>query len=846
MDGTASSPEGWDFLGNSLFHLEQIFQNSPVVIFLKDRDGVLKLFSQNFQEFTGLDPHKAQRRKVATFFSPEAQAKIEEEDRQILEEGKSISNILRAFPLSNGNSRWVKIDKVPYRDPDGNIVGVLGFASNVSQMYSKEKATSQINQLLNSFVRVERLLTRSPGLAEFPEFLVQTLVSPASFDAMMVEYKVDPSSEEVWQMAGWIDPDGIPRFGKDRRIGFNPCIRPFIEQEQDSPFKLHKVTPKCPWAKIFPETTSFISPLKYGSKLYGGVCIRLDPTWELDQQVQTLLEQLVSEIGFGLYYLETQSQIEEIQQSLEENQKRFQLALEASNDGIWDWDLRTNKAFFSNRYYTMLGFQPGELEASLETWKMLIHPDDFEPAFQVIQEHIQKKKAAYEVEFRMRTKSGGWKWILGRGQVMERDENGTPIRMVGTHVDISRLKEQERELEAKNEELQTYNEELTTINEEINANNDEIRSINEELEKAYQDQELINNHLQRVLTLMGQVALSETHETNFLDDALDLAMDLVPKARYGNISLFPGDVLELQTWRGHQGEEINKLKIPRAQLQVPSRTTFYRDIHGEDRQQMEPELFQKLMQFVRPTKESIISPILWNTHVVGDIVVEIPASSSDRFNDRDIQIMDRFSQILSVFFRLRKYLESEGKFQKDLILTLVKALEYYDVYTRGHSERVANWSTKLAQVIGLSPKESKMIYWASLMHDIGKIFVPQSVLNKITPLTEEEFQLIKIHPAKSAELIRQVEGMEELSNVIYFHHERFDGRGYPDGIAGENIPLFSRIITIADSFDAMTSQRPYRAALSRKEALAELTRCSGSHFDPKLVTAFIQKVLSSE
>ena len=177
------------------------------------------------------------------------------------------------------------------------------------------------------------------------------------------------------------------------------------------------------------------------------------------------------------------------------------------------------------------------------------------------------------------------------------------------------------------------------------------------------------------------------------------------------------------------------------------------------------------------------------------------------------------------------------------MLTLVKALEYYDEYTRGHSERVAKWSVELAKIMNVSPEGQKKIYYASLMHDIGKIFVQQSVLNKVSPLTEEEFNLIQIHPVKSAELINKVEGMESFSRIVRHHHEKYNGKGYPDGLTRKAIPYFSRIITVADAYDAMTSERPYRRPLSPEEAAKELRRCKGSQFDPTLIDPFIEKVI---
>jgi len=176
------------------------------------------------------------------------------------------------------------------------------------------------------------------------------------------------------------------------------------------------------------------------------------------------------------------------------------------------------------------------------------------------------------------------------------------------------------------------------------------------------------------------------------------------------------------------------------------------------------------------------------------------------------------------------------------VITLTKALEYYDKYTRGHSDRVARYALKIAERLNLDPETTKKIYWAGYLHDIGKIFVPQDILNKPGRFTEEEYSLVKIHPVKSEELVLEIEDLAEIARIIRHHHERWDGKGYPDGLSDDDIPLGSRILEIADAFEAMTSKRPYKRALTLEEAIEELKRCSGTQFDPKLVEIMVSVI----
>lgn len=170
---------------------------------------------------------------------------------------------------------------------------------------------------------------------------------------------------------------------------------------------------------------------------------------------------------------------------------------------------------------------------------------------------------------------------------------------------------------------------------------------------------------------------------------------------------------------------------------------------------------------------------------------------------------------------------------QDLLQVMVAAIEMRDPYTSGHSQRVAQYSKVIAKAIGLSPKEVERVGVAALLHDVGKIDQRfAEILQKPGRLTEEERLIIEEHPVRSAELVAMVNGLQDLVKPVRHHHERWDGGGYPDGLAGEDIPLTSRIIVFADTIDAMTSDRPYRPALGPADVRRELVKHRGKQFDP--------------
>jgi putative two-component system response regulator len=199
-----------------------------------------------------------------------------------------------------------------------------------------------------------------------------------------------------------------------------------------------------------------------------------------------------------------------------------------------------------------------------------------------------------------------------------------------------------------------------------------------------------------------------------------------------------------------------------------------------------------------------------------------------------VELLTRIASLLRV-----KHLTDELERVKNVLFSLVLALEAKDIYTKGHSERVAEWAVRLSRWKGLPQAEQRVAQAAGLLHDIGKMGISEAILLKPGPLTPEEFDQVRAHAVEGERICQPLQFARTLLPAIRHHHERWDGTGYPDRLKGQAIPEEARILAVADAYDAMTSNRPYRPAMSHDEALSNLLRGIGKQWDPDLVEGFI-------
>ncbi len=206
-------------------------------------------------------------------------------------------------------------------------------------------------------------------------------------------------------------------------------------------------------------------------------------------------------------------------------------------------------------------------------------------------------------------------------------------------------------------------------------------------------------------------------------------------------------------------------------------------------------------------------------------------------NDEISELANSFNQMTASLFESRKKLVT---YFYRTVQSLIRTLEAKDPYTRGHAERVADYAGKIALKMGFSQRKLELLREVTMLHDIGKIGIQEGVLNKKEKLTEQDWEEIRKHPVVGEDILRPIFLDKEMLEIVRCHHERYDGKGYPDKIKGENINILTAIVSVADAYDAMTSSRAYRPALSQETAVQELIKNKGSQFNPQVVDVFVQ------
>ena len=239
-------------------------------------------------------------------------------------------------------------------------------------------------------------------------------------------------------------------------------------------------------------------------------------------------------------------------------------------------------------------------------------------------------------------------------------------------------------------------------------------------------------------------------------------------------------------------------------------------------------------------QSSMLVPLVMDGRAAG--LIELLDTRRRMFTDEDRAHCRLLADQAGIFFGSAQLASALDRQHVATVAALAAALEAKDAYTGGHAHAIAEFAVAVGEDLGLSAAELKPIQMGALLHDVGKIGIPEAILNKPGPLTDDEFDVMKRHTVIGADIIASIPGMDEVVALVRSSHERWDGRGYPDGLAGLQVPRGSYVIAVCDAYHAMTEDRVYRKGMSPELALQELRRCSGTQFMPAAVDAIEQVV----
>jgi len=603
------------------------------------------------------------------------------------------------------------------------------------------------------------------------------------------------------------------------------------------------------------------------------------------------------------------TEIMEAQERIQKERALLETVLDDAIAGYWDWDIPKNQEYLSPSLKAMFGYRDDEMENSPRAWRDLILEEDFERIRKAYKIHVQSHgEVPYYNQVRYRHKNGSMVWVLCSGRVVDWDDAGKPLRMVGCYIDITTLKVLEKQIAEERMLLKTT---LHSIGDAVISTDAkgriDIMNLKAQTLTGWSGEEAKGKSLEEVFSIVDEASgqAGEDVIRQVLSAETERFLDEETMLRSKNGALVPieADAAPIRDETGLTtggvivfrdcGEKKKRLEKIRYLSYHDQLTGLYnRRFFEEEMERLNTEEFLPLTLAVADVNGLKLTNDAFG-HLAGDELLRIVASvfrdgcrngdvvarvggdefvmlfpKTDREKGEKIlqQIQGKFSQMMldntvvsvsigweektdveqpiaEIFSKAedqmyhKKLTESQSMRSKT-IEVILKTLNETNPREKIHSEKVAEISRRIGKTLNLSEDQLKEIELAALMHDIGKIAISNTLLNKPGRLTAGEFEEVKRHPEIGYHILKSVDAYAGFAEHALSHHERWDGTGYPRGIAGEEIPLIARIISVADALEAMTALRPYKKPFSEEEAFLELQRCAGTQFDPSIVKVF--------
>ncbi|MGM0379684.1 MAG: HD domain-containing phosphohydrolase, partial [Bacillota bacterium] len=588
------------------------------------------------------------------------------------------------------------------------------------------------------------------------------------------------------------------------------------------------------WKNYFDYNSGYIAylgyPLKWPSgKIFGTLSIRYKHLHKFSEDTIKIMKVFKEHIESHLSIIDKNIKIKKEYNKIEKKEKKYEKLFNKAPIGIFVTTSKGKIITINKSMAEILGFSKKE--------DVMKHYNDLKEDLYVNKERrdefikklIENGKVK-NFKYQAIGKNNKYKWISMNARKKIRNKKGSFL-IEGFAFDITKEEKQ-------NEKIKEQKSKLSNSFEKLSIYNEEIIAMNEELEQSIKEINSLNKRFINMIELISNISDKKLlNEKEFFNDLLVKAIKIIPEADYGKICLInDNDECEFVGAIGHNLETLKEIKFDKSLLlkkEEDDRNNFFDISKFEDDK-------NKFLKALKPIKDSIYIDILVNEQIVGRIGFDIKEDSNQEFTNTTKNVLGSFATLASSFFAFKKFDKLQANFTKELITSIIKIMEMYDLYTKGHSENVASVASAIAKAMNLSKKTIKDTYWSGLVHDIGKLLIPLNILNKKGRLTEYEFDLVKKHPIWGKKALSNSELLKPIGKNILYHHERWDGKGYPEGLNENQIPLISQILGVADAWDAMLSKRAYRDSLSIKNALKEIKNNKGTQFSPEVVESFIK------
>jgi diguanylate cyclase (GGDEF)-like protein/PAS domain S-box-containing protein len=659
-------------------------------------------------------------------------------DKQLLQQTLQTNKYAKNFECrqfkKDGSVFWVSLNIQLIRNSEDNSLYYQGYVNDITERKTSE---NKLNSLLHEF----------------------DTVFNSTRDAMFLVEMVDRNTFKY--------------------------IRTNRSHQESTGLKLDSIRNKTPQELLGKDAGQNLAR-NYRRCIESGTSLEYEETLDLPGGVATWQTTLTPVYHTDLTYIVGSSQnITErklAEKELMEAHERLNLAFKGSNTALWDWHIPSGKTVFNEQWAAMIGYTLSDLEpTTIQTWIDLCDPEDLSKSNNLLHQHFSGNSEIYECEIHLRHKEGHWIWALDQGKVVEWDEKGKPVRMIGIHTDITRLQHYVEQLK-----YQSFHDPLTGL---YNRN-----FLEKELERYNKGRDYPICILS--IDMDGLKLVNDSFGHEYGDEHLKNSARLLKESfRVSDILARAG------------GDEFIAL------LPVTTSATA-RDI--VKRIQDRIKNYNRLTTTDLPLSLSIG---LACADSAEKNLIEVYKCSDDRM--------------------YQNKLGHRRKSRAQLERAIKKLLQERDYLCSGHADRVEALSLKVGQKLSLSNDNLAVLKLLSRFHDLGNVSISKEILFKPTSLNKDEWEIVSQHPAKGYRIAQNFPELNKIADLILKHHERWDGKGYPSGLKGEKIPLECRIMAIADAFDVMTSERSYKRARTQKEALEEIRKNAGTQFDPQISEIFL-------